>query len=396
VVDADEVGQWVPLRPGADDLRAIAADVAEIGEIQRMLLARGRGLSCLDRVAHQYQIAGGKVALEVATELPDEVRGVGLFQPGTRYVGVGRVSTGLGTPHSEANPDFLGLMLAFQTDSGERIDFLAINDPAAPTDNHRDFMSVLHATGESAGAEVPVLGKLVGHGLADLTAEQVKLFAALERRMGLVAATRTMVHIVQQTLRTFHSSTAYQQYWTEVTELSGTGGKFTLVPTRDENPRPGLGGGPAHLSREWQQRQRQGDVEFVLYWIPFLSEAETPTRALATAWQEGHNERVGSVRFPRLDFERDEAELWAILATEIGANPGHWVHDRENSIHEPATAFGVARKIAYRASQDGRGALNAQAVRAVFKTGTINAELEGELRRRRAAKVASGHVDSAV
>jgi hypothetical protein len=394
MVDKD-TGQWVPLRPGADDLRAIASDVAEIPEIQRTLLARDRGLTCLDRVAHQYQIAGGKVAFEVAAELPDVARGVGLFEPGAKHVGVGRVSTGLGTPHSEANPDFLGLMLAFQTAAGERVDFLGINDPAAPTDNHRDFMSVLHATGESAGAQAPVLGRLVGRGLADLTAEQVKLFAALERRMGLAAATRTMAHIVQQTARTFFSSTAYQQYWTEVTELSGAGGKFTLVPTSDENRRPDLGAGPAHLSHEWAARQRQGDIAFVLYWIPFVKEAKTPTGALATGWQEAHKQRVGVVRFPRFDVGQEDATLWALLATEMGANPGHWVHDRANSIREPATAFGVARKLAYQASQDGRDALPVEAVRAVFTTGAIDAELAGELRRRRAAKVAAGHVDRA-
>jgi hypothetical protein len=55
----------------------------------------------------------------------------------------------------------------------------------------------------------------------------------------------------------------------------------------------------------------------------------------------------------------------------------------------------VARKLAYQASQDGRDALPVEAVRAVFTTGAIDAELAGELRRRRAAKVAAGHVDRA-
>jgi hypothetical protein len=396
VVNSEPVEQWVPLRPGADDVRAIAADVAAIAEIQRTLEANERELRCPDRVAHQYQIAGGKVAFEVGPELPEEARGVGLFQPGARYVGVGRVSTGLGTPHSEANPDFLGLMLAFQTADGVRVDLLGINDPASPTDNHRDFMSVLHATGASAGASVPVLGNLVGRGLANLTAEQVKMFAALEQRMGLAAATRTMTHIVAQTLRTLHSSTAYQQYWTEVTELSGMAGKFTLVPTRDENSQPGLGAHADHLSQEWRDRQRRGDIEFVLHWIAFQSEATTPTRALATAWKEDHRKRIGVVRFPRLDADSGDAASWAILAGEMGANPGNWIHDRADSIREPATAFGLARKLAYRASQQGRGALPAEAIAAVFKTGTIPAELERELRRRRTAKDASGHVDRAL
>jgi len=40
----------------------------------------------------------------------------------------------------------------------DRVDFLGINDPAVPTDDHRGFMSVLHATGESAGASIPFVG----------------------------------------------------------------------------------------------------------------------------------------------------------------------------------------------------------------------------------------------
>ena len=104
----------------------------------------------VDRAARPYQNSGGKVLFEVAPQLPDEVRDMGLSRPGASHVGVGRVSTGLGTPHSEANPDFHGLMLAFQTAAGQRVNPLGINHPATPTDNHRDFMSVLHATAKSA------------------------------------------------------------------------------------------------------------------------------------------------------------------------------------------------------------------------------------------------------
>jgi hypothetical protein len=396
MVAPDGTGAWVPFRPDGNDLQSIASDVAEIPDIQRTLLAHGSGLRCLDRTAHQYQIAGGKVILEVGTSLPDEVRDVGLFQPGTKHIGVGRVSTGLGTPHSEADPDFLGLMLAFQAADGRRVDFLGINDPASPTDNHRDFMSVLHATGESAGAQAPLFNQVVGVGLANLTAEQATLFAALQDRMGLAAATKTMTHIFHQTLRTLRSSTAFQQYWTEVTELSAGACKFTLVPDRDENSPPGLSASADHLSLEWATRQKQSDIVFVLHWIPYLNEAATPTGALATAWSDDHKQAIGTVRFPQLDQAQDEAALWSILATEIGANPGNWVHDRADSVREPALAFGVARKIAYQASQDGRGALARDAVAAVFATGAIPAQLESELRRRRAAKDTAGHVDRAL
>ncbi len=101
------------------------------------------------------------------------------------------------------------------------------------------------------------------------------------------------------------------------------------------------------------------------------------------------------MRFPRTDPDTEGARLWATLASEIGANPGHWVHDRENSIAEPATAFTAARKIAYGLSQEGRDALPPEECREVFETGEIGPELARELERRRAEKEEAGHVSRA-
>jgi hypothetical protein len=149
---------WLPFRPNPEDIKAVAEEVSEISAIQKELLDKDRDLHVLDRVAHQYQIAGSKVFLKLAHHLPAEVQDGGLFELGAEHTGIGRISTGLGTPHFETNPDFLGMMVAFQTQDGHRVDFLGINDPTAPTDNHRDFMDVLHATAKSAGTEVPLIG----------------------------------------------------------------------------------------------------------------------------------------------------------------------------------------------------------------------------------------------
>jgi hypothetical protein len=71
------------------------------------------------------------------------------------------------------------------------------------------------------------------------------------------------------------------------------------------------------------------------------------------------------------------------------------VHDPENSIDEPATEFGVARRIAYQRSQDGRGSLSPETYRSIFTTWTISADLAQELRRRHEDKIKAGHVSSA-
>ena len=96
----------------------------------------------------------------------------------------------------------------------------------------------------------------------NLIAEQTVFGLALKHRMGWIKAATTLSHLTKQTLRTFHSSTAYQGYWTGIEEIGGTAGKFTFVPVRDENRRPEFRPGERHLSEEWKMRQRSGDVEF--------------------------------------------------------------------------------------------------------------------------------------
>jgi hypothetical protein len=387
--------RWCPFRPGAEDLARIAGDVSAIPEIQARACASHPALAMPDRVAHQYQIAGSQVVLEVADALPAVVQGVGLFEPRARHIGIGRISTGLGTPHVEPNPDFLGLLLAFAAPSGRRVDFLAINHPASPADDHHDFMAILEATAAAAGAGVPVLGTLGDRHLVDLAASQTVFAAALARRLGMLKATRTMLHLLKQTAVTFRSSTAWQRYWTGIVEVGGEAGKFTLVPTGTDNHWPGLRPGAQHFSRDWRDRQARGDVAFRLYWIAYLDEARTPTSGLTRSWQEAHRAVVGTVTFPQVVPEADATGLWAMLAAEMGANPGNWIANGDDTIAEPATEFGVARRFAYASSQSGRGALPPESYRSVFTAGRIDDALAHELRRRRETKARAGHVDAA-
>lgn len=386
-------GPWIPFRPTPEELQRIAGEVADVREIQETLLERHDDLHVRDRVAHEYQIAGSPVRLRVADELPPELEGVGLFEPGAEHPGIGRVSTGLGTPHVEPGLDFLGLMLAFRTAGGRRVDFLAINHPAAPTDDHRQFVDVLHATAGAADAGIPFVGHLGDRDLVDTAAVQTEFFLTLRKRMGFAKALKTAAHLIRQTQRTFHSDTAYQAYWTGVVEVGGTAGKFTMVPIEGEvSPEAE---GERRLTEDWRKRQAAGDVEFQLHWIPFLDEDQTPTDELTEPWEEGHRRLAGTVIFPRLDLDSREGRLWADLAAEMGANPGHWVRDREDTVEEPGTEFGAARKIAYGLSQEGRAALDPELYADVFRTGEIGEDLARELERRRREKEEAGHVDRA-
>ena len=59
-----------PLRPTPQDLNRIEQEVAAIPALQQELLDRDPALKMRDRVAHQYQIAGGKIVLTIAPTLP--------------------------------------------------------------------------------------------------------------------------------------------------------------------------------------------------------------------------------------------------------------------------------------------------------------------------------------
>lgn len=123
-----------PFRPIVEQLGSLSAAVAPISDIQQQLRANGAAhLAVNDRVAHQYQIAGGKVLLRIESQLPKSLLGVGLFQADREFTGIAWISTGLGCPHNENLPDFLSIRLAFRTPTGRRVDFLGINHPASPT-----------------------------------------------------------------------------------------------------------------------------------------------------------------------------------------------------------------------------------------------------------------------
>jgi hypothetical protein len=383
---------WTPFRPGPEDLERIAGEVAAIPKIQAELVANHPNLTCPDRGAHQFQLAGSKVTLQIEDALPAALDGVGLFVPGAEHCGIARLSTGLGSPHLETDPDFLGLMAAFRTPAGQRVDFLAINDPTSPTDNHREFIAVLEATAASAGAEAPFGGKAGGLDLLDLAAVQTKFALALVRAMGLKDGLKTLGHILNQTLTTARSTTAFQTYWTGVVEIGGTAGKFVFAPSADDNGGRALQPGERHLSEEWRTHQAAGPIVFRLFWLPFANQRDTTTERLTEPWVEDRRP-VGQLVFPKVAPDSEETVLWAALAAEMGANPGNWVRDSADRVALPGTEFGVARQIAYRASQKGRDALPEALYEGVFATGRIDDALAAELHRRRAAKRAAGHRD---
>ena len=89
-------------------METIRKDVAEVRNIQQTILDKNKQVHFLDRVAHQYQVAGSKVLLKVTEVLPAPLQNVGLFHPGAEHIGIGRFSTGLERRMSRRIPTFSG------------------------------------------------------------------------------------------------------------------------------------------------------------------------------------------------------------------------------------------------------------------------------------------------
>jgi hypothetical protein len=364
--------------PTPEQKRELEEIAAGIPDVQQTLVRNHPQLTMPDRGAHQQQLAASKVTLTVAGSLPGELQGLGVFQPSSSHVGIGRMSTGLGCPHAETDPDFLGLMVAFRTSRGRRIDFVTINDPTSPTDTPEEFLALLKATADASSAQ-------------NVLATQARLLLSLARHAGR-RAPAIAVHVTAQTHRTVRSSSAYQQYWTGIVRARDVLGKFTFVPTFEAPTGLDVTRRATHLTDDWRARQSAGPLEFELRWIPFLSERETPLDDLTSPWAHDHEVKVGSVVFPQTNPASTEAKLTALLASELGANPGNWEETPEGpSSALPATRFTASRQLAYRASQQARQALPEDSYASFFDRGEIGPELAVELIRRYQQKRAAGH-----
>ena len=366
--------------PTADERRAVEQIAAGIPEVQQTFVTKHPQMTMADRGAHQQQLGASTVVLTIATSVPAELDGLGVFAADQRaapQIGIGRMSTGLGCPHAETDPDFLGLMVAFRTRAGRRIDFVTINDPGSPTDTPEEFLALLQATADAAG-ETSAL------------ATQTRLLAGLARHARL-RAPAIATQVIRQTHRTVRSSTAYQQYWTGIVRAREVLGKFTFVPMDAVSP-SAEGHGPHRFTLDWKARQRLGDLRFELRWIPFRNDRDTPLDDLTRGWVPDGEVAVGTVVFPRTDPDTVPARLVALLASELGANPGNWQETPDDTgARLPSTRFTAARQLAYRASQQARQVLPEAQYASFFERGEVAPALATELVRRYQAKRAAGH-----
>ncbi len=147
---------------------------------------------------------------------------------------------------------------------------------------------------------------------------------------------------------------------------------------------------PKQFTEDWRTRTAAGPLAFELHWIPFVNERETSLDDLTKAWADEQQVRVGTVVFPQTTETR-ESKLVALLASELGANPGNWQETTDASAQElPSTRFTAARALAYRLSQQHRQALPEESYRSYFEKGEISDALAATLIKRYKEKQAAG------
>ncbi len=140
----------------------------------------------------------------------------------------------------------------------------------------------------------------------------------------------------------------------------------------DPPAQTGHGRSPKQFTEDWRTRTAAGPLAFELHWIPFVSDRETPLDDLTRAWQDEQQVRVGTVVFPQTTESR-ESKLIALLASELGANPGNWQETTDPAAGKlPSTRFTAARFLAYRLSQQHRRALPDESYRSFFAKGEIS------------------------
>jgi len=92
-----------------------------------------------------------------------------------------------------------------------------------------------------------------------------------------------------------------------------------------------------------------------------------------------------------VNAETRQSKLIALLASELGANPGNWQETPDTPAGKlPSTRFTAARFLAYRLSQQHRQALPEASYRSFFEKGEISDTLAATLLGRYKEKQAAG------
>ncbi|TAJ36943.1 MAG: catalase [Reyranella sp.] len=310
----------------APDEEAHLARVAEVmAELQRAKSKKfGPG-----RALHRKQLLAATGTLEVLAGLPDHARH-GLFAtPGQHRVLV-RLSSGGPDVQSNRLPDIRGFALKVLDVSGESAlggttdhqDFLMINQDRAPGPNSREFIDFMEAA--TPGPLPGILHLFKAYGPVGAFARLRDLFAMLGRKFSGFAAER------------FNTVAPLQcgPYAVRV-RLKPAGSPPPQARSKD-------------IAQDMRERLAVGSLHWDLELQFFVDEATTPIEDASKPWPDAE---TPIVTVARLTLPQQGIDAAAAKAEAARFDPWSGL-----AAHRPLGEVMRARKVAYLASQKGRGA----------------------------------------
>lgn len=310
----------------APDEEAHLARVAEVmAELQRAKSKKfGPG-----RALHRKQLLAATGTLEVLAGLPDHARH-GLFAtPGQHRVLV-RLSSGGPDVQSNRLPDIRGFALKVLDVSGESAlggatdhqDFLMINQDRAPGPNSREFIDFMEAA--TPGPLPGILHLFKAYGPVGGFARLRDLFAMLGRKFSGFAAEK------------FNTVAPLQcgPYAVRV-RLKPAGSPPPQARSKD-------------IAQDMRERLAVGSLHWDLELQFFVDEATTPIEDASKPWPDAE---TPIVTVARLTLPQQGVDAAAAEAEAARFDPWSGL-----AAHRPLGEVMRARKVAYLASQKGRGA----------------------------------------
>jgi len=281
------------------------------------------------RAFHRKPLMALEGTLEVLPDLPPHARH-GLFAAPGRHRALIRLSNGGADVQRNWQPDFRGFALKVLDVQGEGAmggpidhqDFVLLNQDSVPFEGSRDFIDLA----EAMISGYPAMG------------------AYFFKRFGWTGGWLRLIAMLRALGKSF-GSFATERFNTVAAHACGPYAvKVRLRPTGDQPPRRW----GKDIALDMRERLAKGPLTWDLELQFFVSEATTPLTDGRTAWPDEETPIVTVARLtvPAQDGEARRAEIEAMRFDPWGGL----------AAHRPLGEVMRARKVAYFASQKGRGA----------------------------------------
>jgi hypothetical protein len=295
--------------------------------VQKRLQERGHQAHPLRAFHAKIRLGVMNAQLEIRSDLPQTLQ-VGYFVPGKVYESVTvRLSNASGSIQPDADKDMRGIAVRVTVTQTECHDFLLTNGPVPHAQNGTEFVALAEAL---AGSRFLLPWRLLVN-LGPFTS--IRMFRNLNRYA-----------------RANIASLAAETYWSRGAILWGPHncGRLKLVPANYAPlANPPSKGNADYLRTDLAQRLAAGNIEFDLFFQPFVDEAKTPVEKAAHLWPEDVSVPVPIARLviPHQDINSIEALSAEDVVDRTAFNPWNTTAD-----FRPLGHINRARKVAYGAS----------------------------------------------